>query len=270
MPGKFQPHFPFLPSANDSCGKIMFLHLSVILFTGVGRCTPPQVHPPTDTPQADTPPPGHTPPGQTSTPRRPLQRTVCILLECILVKLCIQIVLVTYNKVPNAKQFCCLKRKISSGVIQIVSWDTQVFRTFFEGVFRESLVIRKNMSCQTRLIGGIPVSDEVILDLFVPLQSVYLVAQRSMVILADKPSNKSPVKVPSVYVWVGGWSVTKLIVDSQITSKPSEWQSIIKYPKVGGCQHPWWHSRVLDLSTEVPGSTKSGHIVLFIKRSQRS
>ena len=45
-----------------------------------------------DTPQADTPqadplgthPPGHTPPGRHDPIRRPLQRTVCILLEYIL------------------------------------------------------------------------------------------------------------------------------------------------------------------------------------------
>ena len=43
---------------NSNCGKVMFLHLSVILFTGGGRAWQE---------------------------RRPLQRTVCILLECILV-----------------------------------------------------------------------------------------------------------------------------------------------------------------------------------------
>ena len=63
-----------------SCGKVMFLHVSVILSTwGVW--------------QADIPPHGQTPPaGQTHTPLagrhplpRKLQRTVLILLECILV-----------------------------------------------------------------------------------------------------------------------------------------------------------------------------------------
>ena len=72
-----------------SCGKVMFLHLSVILFTGVcGRHpqaeTPLGRHPQADTPprqtshpQADTPPPRQTPhpprqtsPGQT-TPQQP-------------------------------------------------------------------------------------------------------------------------------------------------------------------------------------------------------
>ena len=62
-----------------SCGKVMFLHLSVILSTGgcladtsradipLGRNLPPR---------ADIPPPH---------PRRPLQGTVRILLECILI-----------------------------------------------------------------------------------------------------------------------------------------------------------------------------------------
>ena len=55
---------------QSSCGKIMFLHVSVILSRGrvwQGRQTPPWL--------ADTPPPKG----------RPLQRNVRILLECILV-----------------------------------------------------------------------------------------------------------------------------------------------------------------------------------------
>ena len=72
------------------CGKVMCLHLSVILFTGGVWQTPPQADTPlgrhspgqtpllwadtpfpgktpswADTPQADTPPPGRHPPGQT-------------------------------------------------------------------------------------------------------------------------------------------------------------------------------------------------------------
>ena len=50
-----------------SCGKVMFLHLSVILFTEVGV-------------SGRQPPVKHTAP-----PRKPLQWTVRILLECILV-----------------------------------------------------------------------------------------------------------------------------------------------------------------------------------------
>ena len=70
---------------QPSCGKVMFLHLSVILFTGEGVCqTPPGRHP-----SLYRHPPGQTPPSRhpwEDTPsRRPLQWTVRILLECILV-----------------------------------------------------------------------------------------------------------------------------------------------------------------------------------------
>ena len=63
----------------------MFSQASVILFTGEGCLA--------DTPRADTPPlqtpppPQHTHPGQTPPRGRLLQRTVHILLECILVHL---------------------------------------------------------------------------------------------------------------------------------------------------------------------------------------
>ena len=86
-----------------SCGKVMFLHLSVILSTGEmcipawtvqGMCIPAcsghggvyHRPPPRRTPSwADTPwagTPRQTPP---LPPRRPLQRMVRILLECILI-----------------------------------------------------------------------------------------------------------------------------------------------------------------------------------------
>ena len=78
-------------------GKVMFLHLSVILFTGegfwqisLGRHPPEADNPWADTPVgrqphlADTPPFRH-PLGRHPRPRRPLQRTVRMLLECILV-----------------------------------------------------------------------------------------------------------------------------------------------------------------------------------------
>ena len=89
-----------------SCGKVMFLHLTVILSTGLcmpSVCwdTPPRQtsplgsrHPPgsrhpqeTDTPGKQTLPRKQTP------PQRPLLRTVRILMECILVfaKNCIKI-----------------------------------------------------------------------------------------------------------------------------------------------------------------------------------
>ena len=68
----------FITVSNSSCGKVMSLHLSVILFTGVvcldaplGRHLPMQIPPPH----------GQTP----SPPRWPLQRMVHNLLECILV-----------------------------------------------------------------------------------------------------------------------------------------------------------------------------------------
>ena len=77
-----------------SCGKVMFSQASVILFTG-GACIPACTG---QTPPGQTPPPPcpvhswiHTHPCQVHAgihPRRPLQRTVRILLECILVRQC--------------------------------------------------------------------------------------------------------------------------------------------------------------------------------------
>ena len=63
---------------HRSCGKVMFLHLSVILFTGGSAIPPLGRHQP-----------GQTPPGQTP-PNSACWDTVnnwvvCILLECILV-----------------------------------------------------------------------------------------------------------------------------------------------------------------------------------------
>ena len=89
-----------------SCGKVVFLHMSVILSTGGVSALvhagihPPGRHPP---PRADTPPgrhpldrhpprqtpPGRHPPGRHSPPsRRQLLWTVRIPLECILVNFC--------------------------------------------------------------------------------------------------------------------------------------------------------------------------------------
>ena len=79
----FPVFFPFLLPANEVWGYVMFLHLSVILFTG-GVCIPACNGPDTPlgqaTPLGRHPPPGrhHPPP-----PRRPLQWTVRILLEYI-------------------------------------------------------------------------------------------------------------------------------------------------------------------------------------------
>ena len=61
-----------LPPTNEACGKVMFLHLSVILFRG---CIPAcsgwgrGVHPP---PRQTSPPGRHTPPGQTPRSDAPL------------------------------------------------------------------------------------------------------------------------------------------------------------------------------------------------------
>ena len=72
---------------QPSCGKVMFLYLSLILSGGVY----PSIHWGTDTPPGRHPswadiPPGQTPPGRHPLPsRRLLQQTVRIILECILV-----------------------------------------------------------------------------------------------------------------------------------------------------------------------------------------
>ena len=99
----FKNDHPFLPPANEVWGKVIFLHLSVILSTG-GRGstwagTPHwHVHPlGRYTPWAGIPPAG-TPPGR-YTPWQvhphPMVHAwaVCILLECIL--LVIDIVFIT-------------------------------------------------------------------------------------------------------------------------------------------------------------------------------
>ena len=70
---------------NSICGKVMFYTcLSVIQFTGrwVGGCgrNPPGRHPLGRHLPRQNPPPANT-------PRRPLHRTVRIILECILVEL---------------------------------------------------------------------------------------------------------------------------------------------------------------------------------------
>ena len=68
-----KPQLLSLPPANEVWGKVIFLHLSVILFTGggevpgkvprpPGRYTPWQLHPPAGTPPAGTPPWAGTPP----------------------------------------------------------------------------------------------------------------------------------------------------------------------------------------------------------------
>ena len=72
-----QNMFNFITVYNSSCGKIMFSQVSVCLQTPPWEDTAPgRPTPWADTPQVDNPLPRE---------RRPLQRTVRILLECILV-----------------------------------------------------------------------------------------------------------------------------------------------------------------------------------------
>ena len=86
----------YLPTTNEVWGKVIFLHLSVILFTGVWclpHCMLGYTRPQAFNPQADTtrvdPPPRQTSPWADAP--RMLQdmvnkRAVRILLKCILVK----------------------------------------------------------------------------------------------------------------------------------------------------------------------------------------
>ena len=79
------------------CMRVMFLYLSVILFTGGGWDTPPLGRPPRQTHPGQTPPQVDTPQAETSLDRHPQADTpppemategaVRILLECILVGL---------------------------------------------------------------------------------------------------------------------------------------------------------------------------------------
>ena len=98
------PKGTYLPSANEVWGRVIFLHLSVILFTGgvpgqvhpPGRYPPGQVHPPGSqyTPW-QVPPPGKYTPWQVHPLGRYPPNSACwvmvnkravrILLECILV-----------------------------------------------------------------------------------------------------------------------------------------------------------------------------------------
>ena len=91
-------NFAIFTVRNSSCGKVILSQVSVCPGGGVhplGR-HPPGKHPRADTPPGRHPlgrhprlgrhPPGQTPPADTPHPPRwPLQQTVHILLECILV-----------------------------------------------------------------------------------------------------------------------------------------------------------------------------------------
>ena len=81
----------YITVRKRSCGKVMFVHLSVIRFM-VGGVHSPGRHPPGLTPPwADIPLGRHTPLNRhhryETTAGWPLQRTVHILLECIIVHL---------------------------------------------------------------------------------------------------------------------------------------------------------------------------------------
>ena len=87
-------HLPCIFTVLNEVAKVMFLHLSVVLFTGgvfLSACwdTPQDQAPPweqTPPPPQDQAPPGPgTPPPRRCEQRRLLLRTVRILLECILV-----------------------------------------------------------------------------------------------------------------------------------------------------------------------------------------
>ena len=133
----------FITVRISNCGKVMFSHASVVLSTGeggfylwvglgvytpLGQIPPPlgQTRPPwTDTPLGRDPSGRHplpgrppwtdTPPGR-HPPRRPLQRTVHILLECILVSSCNQAVTIL-DELFNIDIFltavCQLEEKIT-------------------------------------------------------------------------------------------------------------------------------------------------------------
>ena len=103
----------------------MFSQASVILFTWgcIPACTradtPGQMlsdNPPPPGRHWQTPPPGQTPPRQTPLPRRPLQRTVRILLECILVCSSLHIQKASYIKnegfSPSPPRSRCFREKL--------------------------------------------------------------------------------------------------------------------------------------------------------------
>ena len=87
--------YALLPPANEVWGKVIFLHLSVILFIGGGFASvhvgiPPPC-PLEQTPKSRHPPRADTPLGQTTPLAQCMlgdtvnKRAVCILLECNLV-----------------------------------------------------------------------------------------------------------------------------------------------------------------------------------------
>ena len=92
-----------------SCGKVMFLHLSVILFTG--RCklpwtdTPLERHPQADTPWQTLPPgqtpPRKTPPGQIPQGRHPKTTTTADDTHPTEMHSCFHCLYITFNSFIN-------------------------------------------------------------------------------------------------------------------------------------------------------------------------
>ena len=115
--------FSYLP-------KVMFLHLSVILFTGgvcLSACWDTPTHSKEQTPQEQTPrernpsgtdpPRSRHPPGADAPSRWLLLRTVCVLLECILVYIEI------YILSPQLHQTNFFVALISYKIISMYNWE---------------------------------------------------------------------------------------------------------------------------------------------------
>ena len=94
-----------LRPANEVWGKVMFLHLSVILFIGVGCGR----HLPRQTPSWQTPP-------RADPPKRQLKWVVHILLECILVFLSFHLFRVVIIAFGNStRKFMATESQVFSG-----------------------------------------------------------------------------------------------------------------------------------------------------------
>ena len=116
--------FHIVTVRNSSCGKVTFLHFSVShsLHTGGGGVA--------DTAPRQTPPGRHTPLGRHPPPHRwPLQRTVRILLECILVRICETSKIVFCRAMCKTK--CCSKQIRAFYSVRISEISFRI-RTVFE------------------------------------------------------------------------------------------------------------------------------------------
>ena len=74
-----------LPPANEVWGKVIFLHLFVILFTGGSASVHDGIPPPDQAPSGTRPPQDQAPPGTEHAGDTVNARAVRILLECNLV-----------------------------------------------------------------------------------------------------------------------------------------------------------------------------------------